>query len=86
MRRGETGYDTRTIAHEQLVLDSAMELSHLGHNRTRLIDCTVEVKPVLKNFQWDWVHMKGSRSASCIRGKASLLTGIHQPLIASKTV
>ncbi|MFL5346781.1 MAG: hypothetical protein ACJ8AT_18525 [Hyalangium sp.] len=29
--------------------------------RTRLIDCTIEVKRVLKNFQWRSVHLKGCR-------------------------
>ncbi|MFL5349126.1 MAG: hypothetical protein ACJ8AT_30365 [Hyalangium sp.] len=29
--------------------------------RTQLIDCTIEVKRVLKNFQWRSVHLKGCR-------------------------
>jgi uncharacterized protein YjbI with pentapeptide repeats len=29
--------------------------------RTHLIDCAIEVARVLKNFQWDAVHLKGCR-------------------------
>ncbi len=29
--------------------------------RTRLIDCTIEISRVLKNFRWDSVHLKGCR-------------------------
>jgi hypothetical protein len=30
-------------------------------NQVRLIDCTIEVARVLKNFAWDAVHLKGCR-------------------------
>jgi hypothetical protein len=36
--------------------------------RTRLIDCTIEVKKGLKHFSWDGVFLKGCRFAGVLTG------------------
>ncbi|WP_224250086.1 pentapeptide repeat-containing protein [Hyalangium gracile] len=74
-------FSDREIENERLVLDSATEVSYLGHEltlrnctliikvparalviaRTHLIDCTIEAKRQLTNFQWNSAHLKGCR-------------------------
>jgi hypothetical protein len=35
--------------------------ARLHINKTRIIDCTIEAKKALKNFQWNKTHLKGCR-------------------------
>ncbi|WP_224249925.1 hypothetical protein [Hyalangium gracile] len=37
-------------------------------SRTRLIDCTIEIKRVLKNFRWESAHLKGCRFLGRLSG------------------
>ena len=46
-----------TLRRCTLVLGVPAKRLHV--NKTRIIECTIEVSRLLKNFQWSWAHLAG---------------------------
>jgi hypothetical protein len=59
------GHDL-TLQRCTLVLGVPAKRLHI--NKTRMIECTLEGKVLLKNLQWSWAHLKGCRFKGRFRG------------------